>query len=190
MPCTNNSMTTKRTKPSGRNHNYLAGSVLADTSARVKYGMIEASEFFVEESPSHDCAQCALNLPESLYLRLKQTAQGMHQPFDNVLLRAVQVGSPPAWEDAPAAFQPELAALDRLDDESLWRIARSAQFDQQDWTRYHELLERNSEGVLTSSDRSELERLRTQADRFMLRKAHAAALLRWRGHLPPPTLNL
>lgn len=131
-----------------------------------------------------------LNLPESLYLRLKHTALGMHQPFDNVLLRAVQVGSPPTWEDAPAAFQSDLAVLDRLDDESLWRIARSAQLEQHDWARYHELLDRNSEGILTAGERAELERLRTQADRFMLRKAHAAALLRWRGHLTPPAIDL
>ena len=31
-------------------------------------------------------------------------------------MRAVQVGSPPSWEEAPAEFQSDLAALDRLDD--------------------------------------------------------------------------
>lgn len=129
-----------------------------------------------------------LQLPEALYLRLQQAANGMHQSLDEVLIRAVQVGSPPSWEDAPAPFQGDLAALDRLDDHSLWRIARRTQLEQ-DWTRYQELLDKNAEGVITASERVELEQLRTEADRFMLRKAHAAALLRWRGHTVPLAIS-
>jgi hypothetical protein len=36
--------------------------------------------------------------------------------------------------------------------------------------------------VLAPEERAELEHLRHENDLFMLRKAHAAALLRWRGH--------
>ena len=61
-----------------------------------------------------------LPLPEVLYLRFKHTAQATQQSLTEVLLHAVQVGSPPSWEDAPVAFQADLAALDRLDDEALW----------------------------------------------------------------------
>ena len=129
-----------------------------------------------------------LQLPEALYLRLQQAANGMHQSLDEVLIRAVQVGSPPSWEDAPAPFQGDLAALDRLDDQSLWRVARRTQFEQ-DWTRYQELLDKNANGVITADERIELEQLRTEADRFMLRKAHAAALLRWRGHSVPLAIS-
>ena len=129
-----------------------------------------------------------LQLPEALYLRLQQAANGMHQSLDEILIRAVQVGSPPSWEDAPAPFQGDLAALDRLDDQSLWRVARRTQFEQ-DWTRYQELLDKNANGVITADERIELEQLRTEADRFMLRKAHAAALLRWRGHSVPLAIS-
>lgn len=125
-----------------------------------------------------------LQLPEALYLRLQQVAKGMHQSLDEVLIRAVQVGSPPSWEDAPAPFQGDLAALDRLDDQSLWRIARRTQMEE-DWSRYEELLERNTNDAITTLERIELEQLRIEADRFMLRKAHAAALLRWRGRAVP-----
>lgn len=124
------------------------------------------------------------DLPEALYLRLQQVATGMHQSLDEVLIRAVQVGSPPSWEDAPAVFQGDLSALDRLDDQSLWRIARRTQLEE-DWTRYQELLDRNADGIITADERIELEQLCAEADRFMLRKAHAAALLRWRGHAVP-----
>jgi len=126
-----------------------------------------------------------LDLPEALYLRLQQVAKGMHQSLDDVLMHAVQVGIPPSWEDAPAAFQGDLAALDRLDDQSLWRIARSTQWEE-DWSHYQELLDKNANGSITAAERVSLEHLRTEADRFMLRKAHAAALLRWRGRTVPP----
>jgi hypothetical protein len=126
-----------------------------------------------------------LQLPEYLFVRLQHAAQAMRQPLDEVLVRAVEVGSPRIWDDAPAAFQADLAAIDKLDDESLWRIARSKQTGQ-DWTRYHALLESNAAGAISAEERAELTRLRTEADRFMLRKAHAAALLRWRGHQIPP----
>ena len=121
-----------------------------------------------------------LTLPEIIYERLRQAALAMRLPLDDVLVHELQVGSPPSWEDAPAQFQPDLAALDRLGDDDLWRIMRSTQLNQ-NWSRHHELLEENANGTITPSGRAELERLRTEADRFVLRKAHAAALLRWRG---------
>ena len=125
-----------------------------------------------------------LYLPEALYVRLQQNAQATHQSFDAVALHAIEVGAPPSWEDAPTEFQTDLAALDRLDDDTLWRIARSHQTETE-MTRYADLLDKNANDVLSDADRVELTQLRTQADRFMLRKVHAAALLRWRGHHIP-----
>ncbi len=129
--------------------------------------------------------EVTLPLPEALYLRLKQTAQATRQSLTDVLLHTVQVGSPPSWEDSPAAFQADLAALDRLDDEALWRTARSHRTET-DTGRMEELLEKNANDQLTEAGRAELTHLRTEADGLMLRKAHAAALLRWRGHTLPP----
>jgi hypothetical protein len=126
-----------------------------------------------------------LDLPENLYLRLQQAAQATHQSFDEVLLRVVQVGSPPGWDDVPAEFQTDLAALDRLDDAALWQAARACQ-SEADVARYQTLLERNTNDALTPADQAELKRLRTEFDRRMLCKAQALALLRWRGHQVPP----
>jgi hypothetical protein len=130
-----------------------------------------------------------LPLPETLYLRFKQTALATQQSLTDVLLHAVQVGSPPSWEDAPAAFQADLAVLDRLDDHALWRIARSYRTEAY-IARLQELLEKNANDQLTEAERAELTQLRTEADQLMLRKAHAAALLRWRGHTIPPADKL
>lgn len=133
--------------------------------------------------------EVTLSLPEALYLRLQHTAEATQQSLTDVLLHAVQVGSPPSWEDAPVAFQADLAALDRLDDEALWRAARS-QRAETDTIRLQELLDKNANDQLATTERTELTQLRTEADRLMLRKAHAAALLRWRGHTIPPADKL
>ena len=130
-----------------------------------------------------------LNLPERLYRRLEYTARAMKQPLDKILVRAVEIGSPPTWEDAPAAYQADLASLDRLDDDTLWQIARSRQTEG-DMARYEELLEKNAEGAISPIERVELTHLREAADLFMLRKAQAAALLHWRGHSIPSADNL
>lgn len=133
--------------------------------------------------------EVVLPLPESVYLRLQLVAQATQQSLTDVLLHAVRVGSPPGWEDVPAEFQADLAMLDRLNDDALWKIARSRQTED-DMLRYQELLDKIASKALTESERLELTELRTEADRFMLRKAHAAALLRWRGHLLPPADKL
>ena len=130
-----------------------------------------------------------LQLPENLYLRLQQTAQATKQSFDAILLRALQVGSPSAWESAPSEFQADLAALDRLDDAALWRIARThvtlAQMD-----RYQLLLDKNANETISLEEQAELTQLRLEFDRQMLQKVHAAALLQWRGHQIPPADKL
>jgi hypothetical protein len=127
-----------------------------------------------------------MQLPENMYLRLQQTAQATRQSFDTVLLRALQVGSPPAWETAPAEFQTDLAALDRLDDTALWRLVRTRATPTQ-MDRYQVLLDKNANQTLSAKERKELTQLRMDLGRQMLLKVHAAALLQWRGHqIPPP----
>ena len=126
-----------------------------------------------------------LPLPEDLYVRLEQTARATRQSLTDMLLRSLRAGSPPDWAQAPAEFQADLAALDRLNDDALWRIARSQRNDA-DAALLQELLEKNAADVLTAAERLELVAQVAEADRFMLRKAHAAALLQWRGHAVPP----
>jgi hypothetical protein len=95
------------------------------------------------------------------------------------------------WEDAPAIFQADLAALDRLDDSALWRIVHSMKPETAEETeRYQLLLDKNANRLLTAAEQHELAQRRLEGDRFMLRKAHAAALLRWRGHSIPPLEQL
>jgi hypothetical protein len=131
-----------------------------------------------------------LQIPEPLYQRLVDTARATNRPLEEVTLHALNVGSPPDWTNVPDEFQVDLAALDRLEDEALWRIAQSHK-SAVDMERYSLLLERsrlcrrNQEGMLTDTERAELTALRAESDRFMLLKAQAAALLHWRGYQIP-----
>ncbi len=123
-------------------------------------------------------ASLTLALPEALYRRLERTATATKQPVEVIALHALNLGSPPAWDDAPPEFQVELAALDKADDEALRGIANSSM--SADFDRRDDLLTRNAIGQLTPAERSELESMRREEDLFVLRKAHAAALLHWR----------
>jgi len=129
-------------------------------------------------------ATVTLQLPDPIYQRLVNTAIATGRSLEAVMLHALKVGSPPDWENAPDEFQADLAALDRLEDEALWKVATGHKTEEE-MARYFELLERNKEHTLTSAEQVKLVELRTQADLFMLRKAHAAALLHWRGHRVP-----
>jgi hypothetical protein len=129
-------------------------------------------------------ATVTLQLPDPIYQRLVNTATATGRSLEEVMLHALKVGSPPDWENAPDEFQADLAALDRLEDEALWKVATGHKTEEE-MARHFELLERNKEHTLTPAEQVELVELRSQADLFMLRKAHAAALLRWRGHRVP-----
>src|SRR5262245_6028945 len=125
-----------------------------------------------------------LRLPEELHHRLAAAAAATRRSLEEILLHALRIGSPPSWDDAPPEHQAELAAMDRLDDDALWRLARGRR-SEPEMARYDELLEQSAAGALGDVERSELEMLRREADRFMLIKEHAAVLLRWRGHDVP-----
>lgn len=129
-------------------------------------------------------ATVTLQIPDRIYQRLINTAHATKRPLEEVILHALEVGSPPEWDDVPEEFQADLAALDRLDDDTLWRIARSHK-TADEMTRYDELLDRNQNGTLTDSEKLELAALRKESEQFMLCKAQAVALLRWRGYQVP-----
>jgi len=126
-----------------------------------------------------------LQIPEAIYQRLANTARGMQRPVEEVIIHALKVGIPPGYEDIPQEFQTDIAGLDRLDDESLWQIARSKKTEAE-MEKYNNLLEANSSRELTDREQLELRKMRREADLFMLKKAQAAALLHWRGYKVRP----
>lgn len=126
----------------------------------------------------------AIEIPPRLYHRLQRVAALTQRPVDELVLRALEAGVPPLPEDLPEALQADLLALEALEDDALWQVAQSRVGDD-DAVRQSELLEKNSAGTLTPSERQALAELRQAADRLMLRKAYASVLLKWRGHRLP-----
>jgi hypothetical protein len=122
-----------------------------------------------------------LQIPDAIYQRLEVNAKATQQPLEAVLLHALKVGSPPAWNDVPPEFQADLASLDGLSDDDLWQWVRGQMPDiQQD--RYDRLLELHADGALSQLEQEDLQGLKKESERFMLCKAQAAVLLKWRGH--------
>jgi hypothetical protein len=59
----------------------------------------------------------------------------------------------------PEEYQPDLAALDRLEDAALWKIARG-QKSPSEMARYDELLDQNQARALSEAEQLELLALR------------------------------
>lgn len=129
-------------------------------------------------------ATVTLQVPDLVYQRLVNTARATGRSLEEVMLHALKVGSPPKWDSVPDEFKADLAALDQLEDEALWQLA-TARKTGEEMTRYDELLAHNQNNSLTQDEKLELIALRSEADRLMLRKAQAAAILQWRGHHVP-----
>jgi len=88
-----------------------------------------------------------LRLPEELHHRLAAAAAATRRSLEEILLHALRIGSPPSWDDAPPEHQAELAAMDRLDDDALWKLARGRRAETE-MERYDELLEQSEAGAL------------------------------------------
>jgi len=103
------------------------------------------------------------------------------------VLTSIAGNLPPSLDDVPADLRKDLLILQTLDDDALWAVARGKLPPAQQ-ARLEVLLARNSVGLLTEAEQEELTRLGEETDRLNLRKAHAYALLRWRG-FPLPSLD-
>jgi len=127
-----------------------------------------------------------LELPSALYQRLVEMAEASQQPLTDIVIQSIQTGLPPSLEHVPDRFRDDLKALNQLSDDVLWDVADRDLADDKA-ARYEELLIKNQQGALTENEQQALDTLREEADLLMLRRAYAAALLKWRGH-PIPTL--
>ena len=65
-----------------------------------------------------------LNLPSALYARLKQRAERSRRTVEAELLEVVAAAVPVA-DELPADLNEAISPLTLLDDEALWRAARS-----------------------------------------------------------------
>ena len=121
-----------------------------------------------------------LNLPETLYDWLRQRAEQTHRTIEDELLETV-ASAIPLTENLPDDLNEAISHLQVLDDEALWRAAKSHLSTEvaTEMERLH--LKRQREG-LTENENQTLEKFVKQYERVMLVRAQAAALLKERGH--------
>jgi hypothetical protein len=126
-------------------------------------------------------ATVTLKIPDEIYQRLELNAQATQRSIEDILALVLKVGSPPQWDDVPKEFQADLKNLDAMPDEALYQLASASKLESA-FDRYDELLELNAAGSLSVAEQKELAFLRKESERFMLLKAQAAVLIRWRGY--------
>ncbi len=125
-----------------------------------------------------------ITLPGPLYDRLRKAAEDANQPIEQVLLQRLEDALAPTLPPLPADEQAELTAMMRLSDDALWTIGRE-EMPTARQQRLTNLLNGNASGSLDEVEQRELAELVDGADRLMLRKAQAYALLAGRGHHVP-----
>jgi hypothetical protein len=127
-----------------------------------------------------------IELPESIFHRFAQMAEATHQPLEDLIAQSVVSNLPPSAENAPSELRAELMEMQALSVDELLVIART-QANAIQHENHVQLLEKNQTGVLPPEEQRDLTDMRQTADRLMLRKAYAWAILRWKGHrIPPP----
>ena len=130
-----------------------------------------------------------LQLPEAIYERVKRTAEATKRPLEDVLLKTLESALPPSVEDLPIEYQGEFTAMESLNDEELWNIAES-KIPTAQQSLYSRLLSKNQAGTLKDIEKRQLSDLGAEARKLTLCKAHAYALLKWRGHRIPTLAEL
>ena len=120
-----------------------------------------------------------VNIPDDVYERLRKLAETTDPPIESVLINQLKTSLP--LSDLSLDEAGELVALRHLSDDALHQIARE-QLPDTVQSRMQDLMDQNSLGDISPSDYAELEALGERANRLMLRKAEADAILIERGH--------
>jgi hypothetical protein len=130
-----------------------------------------------------------ITLPETVLERLTQVATATHQSVEVLVTQSVMNNLPPAVPHASPVLQTELLQMQGLEIPQLLEIAQS-QVNTDQFRQHERLLLKNEVETLTADEQVELSTCRQTADEFMLRRAYAWAILRWRGYRLPPLQEL
>lgn len=128
-----------------------------------------------------------IQLPETLFERLKQQAHAEKQSVDEWARRVlVQQLKPavPVEDELPLVLKNELNAMERLSDSALWQLAQ-CRMSERDLARWDALRDARQERELTDTERDEIAHFLHEYDETTLRRSHAAMLLHSRGHAVP-----
>lgn len=119
-------------------------------------------------------------LPTEALEHLQQLADAQQRTVDEVvrdLLLQELSGLPPL----PVAVEAELAALESLSDDALWLLADSTLTDSQQ-QELAALNDAAQQRPLTEAEAQRQQELIDAYNRLLVRRAHAASILKGRGH--------
>ncbi|MBC7810045.1 MAG: hypothetical protein H7175_02805 [Burkholderiales bacterium] len=116
-----------------------------------------------------------LQIPDELYDRVRQVAENSNRPLENVLLDSLSL----MFGEDTETLSPE--ALESFSDVQLWALV----YRRLAWStdvRLQELTALGKQGLLSSDQELEMERLIAAYDRYVLIRSKALLLLKKRGH--------
>lgn len=121
-----------------------------------------------------------VTIPEPVYEQLQQRARQAQRSVEDEAGLTL-AATLPTWDDIPTDLATTLVSLPALDDDALWRLARSRVRDE-DAARLMDLGDRRQRGELRAEELREVEELVQRHDRVLVTRAEAAALLKQRGY--------
>ncbi|MGI8916948.1 MAG: hypothetical protein ACR2JY_24780 [Chloroflexota bacterium] len=121
-----------------------------------------------------------VTIPEPVYEQLQQRARQAQRSVEDEAGLTL-AATLPTWDDIPTDLATTLVSLPALDDDALWRLARSRVRDE-DAARLMDLGDRRQRGELRAEELREAEELVQRHDRVLVTRAEAAALLKQRGY--------
>jgi len=122
-----------------------------------------------------------VTLPNSVYDRIRTTAQATSLTSEEVIKQSVILLLPAFESDIPPDSSLSLAKLSLLNDIQLWKTANSFMKNSQQ-IRLEKLAEIQKYRSLTNNEQFELDNLMEDAQQIMLCKAEARRILAQRGH--------
>lgn len=121
-----------------------------------------------------------VDLPTTLYNRLKRRAEQSQRPIEAEIIDAV-AGALPADDDLPPELSRQVAALAAADDETLWQMLRGT-FPRKKSARLESLNLQRQAGEWNDELAQEAEQLATELEDYMFLRAQAMAVLMQRGY--------
>jgi hypothetical protein len=121
-----------------------------------------------------------LNLPEAVYRQIRQAAEKVGRPVNEVLLEAV-VAVAPVTGTGPENLRTALAQMAYLNDAALWQAGRATMTAEQR-QRLETLHDKQQREGLTPEEKAEEQALLSLYRETLLVRAQAAALLKQRGY--------
>ena len=129
-----------------------------------------------------------ITLPETLYERVRMSAEASARPVEDVLSQFIATSYPLLEDDLPPEMRSEFAGWLLLSDANLWEIAQS-RFEEAKQIALETLIELQKQRPLVDAEQHQLHQLLCESQELILRKAEAQRLLAQRGIRVYPKSN-